>query len=136
MMDISESPALAIKSVVGGGFEDKSWTSAISHLQVQLRGSRSVNEDPFGLTVTFFVPGEVYGPKFSGIRIGTFLEEFRTLVVQVALPEHPEGDARSEALDLLDEAIRKAEAWGKRKKFLSGQLQEVREVAASLRVQN
>ncbi|WP_327240611.1 hypothetical protein OG243_37895 [Streptomyces sp. NBC_01318] len=130
------SPPLVIKSVVGGGFEDKSWTSAISDLQIQLRGVQGVRTDPFGLTVTFFVPGEVYGPKFSGIRISTFLEEFRSLVVQVALPKHPESDARSEVLGLLDEAVRKAEKWGNRKKYLSGRLEEARGVADSLQARH
>ncbi len=136
MIGNSAPPPLAIKSVIGGGFEDKSWTSVISDFQRHLKGAQGGRTDPFGLTVTFFVPGEVYGPKFSGLRIGTFLEEFRSLVVQVALPKHPDSDARSEVLDLLDEAVLKAEAWGKRKKYLSGQLEEAREVAKSLRARH
>lgn len=124
---------LSIKSVVGGGFEDKSWTAAISDLQLELRETQRHVFDPFDVTVTFFIPGEVYEPKFSGVRISSFLEEFGSLVIQVALPKHPEGDARSGILDLVDKAVVRAEAWGKRKKRLSGPLTEAREAAESLR---
>lgn len=125
---------LEIKSVVGGGLEDKKWTAALDRLNKTLDAIDGASSDPFGLTVTYFVPGEVYGPKFSGVRVGTFLEEFGSLVVQVALPEHPENDATEELLDLLNSAISRAEAWGKRKKRLSGQLEAAREAAAYLRI--
>lgn len=128
-------PSLEIKSVVGGGLEDKRWTAAIDALQASLRDFGEPSSDPFGLTVTYFIPGEVYGPKFSGVRVGAFLEEFRSLVVQVALPEHPHSDASEELLDHLSAAVSKAEAWGKRKKRLSGQLTAARDAAAYLRAQ-
>ncbi|MFE1881619.1 hypothetical protein [Streptomyces diastatochromogenes] len=131
-MASASSPPLVVKSVVGGGLEDKSWSSAISDLQIQLRGVRAVESDPFGLTVTFFVPGEVYAPKFSGLRIGSYLEDYRTLVVQVALPEHPDRDAKAELLALLGKAVERAEAWGRRKKLLSGPLAGSRGAIANL----
>ncbi|MGV9318418.1 hypothetical protein [Streptomyces sp. NPDC003660] len=124
---------LTVRSVIGGGLEDRRWTSVIDSLQASLREVEASFDVPFNLTVTYFVPGEVYGPKFSGIRIGSFLEDFRSLVVQVALPRHPERDARTEVLDLLDQAVVRAESWGKRKKLLSGALAGAREVASRLR---
>ncbi|MEU7012616.1 hypothetical protein [Streptomyces sp. NPDC046385] len=125
--------ALSLKSIIGGGLEDKRWTSALDSLRGAPSGIDTPSDIPFNLTVTFFVPGETYGPKFSGVRVGSFLEEFRSLVVQVALPRHPEGDARAELLDLLDEAITRAEGWGERKKLLSGPLEAARRVASDLR---
>ncbi|MFD7288673.1 hypothetical protein [Streptomyces sp. NPDC059863] len=124
---------LSLKSIIGGGLEDKRWTSALDSLRGVSSGIGTPSDIPFSLTVTYFVPGETYGPKFSGIRVGSFLEEFRSLVVQVALPRHPEGDARAELLDLLDEAITRAEGWGKRKKLLSGPLEAARKAASDLR---
>ncbi|UIX34690.1 hypothetical protein [Streptomyces sp. GQFP] len=123
---------LSLKSIIGGGIEDKRWTSVLDSLRGVPELGRPSNV-PFNLTVTYLVPGEVYVPKFSGIRIGSFLADFRSLVVQVALPRHPEKDAREELLDLLDEAIARAEAWGKRKKLLSGPLEEARRAAFELR---
>lgn len=125
---------LSLKSIIGGGAEDKRWTSALDSLRKVPQELGRPSDVPFNLTVTYFVPGEVYGPKFSGIRIGSFLEDFRSLVVQVALPRHPERDARAELLDLLDGAIVKAEGWGKRKKLLSGPLEAARRAASDLRV--
>ncbi|MEU2395024.1 hypothetical protein [Streptomyces sp. NPDC007369] len=133
MNETATPTPLMIKSVVGGGLEDKSWTTAIGDLQVRLRKLENGGDTPFGVTATFFIPGETYRPKFSGIRIGSFLEEFQSLVVQVALPEHPQSDAQVEVLALLDEVILKAEGWGKRKKRISGQLEAVRGVADYLR---
>ncbi|MFG2720806.1 hypothetical protein ACGFW5_21275 [Streptomyces sp. NPDC048416] len=124
---------LSLKSIIGGGLEDKRWTSALDSLRGTPSGIDTLSDIPFNLTVTFLVPGETYGPKFSGVRVGSFLEGFRSLVVQVALPRHPEGDARAELLDLLDEAITRAEGWGKRKKLLSGPLEAARRVASNLR---
>lgn len=124
---------LSVKSIVGGGFEDKRWTHAIDSLHGPLQEFVGISDIPFNLTVTYFVPGEVYGPKFSGIRIGSFLKDFQSLVVQVALPEHPESDARAELLDLLDQAIVRAEGWGKRKKVLTGSLVAARRAATHLR---
>lgn len=124
---------LSLKSIIGGGLEDKRWTSALDSLRGLPQKLGRSSDVPFNLTVTYFVPGETYGPKFSGIRIGSFLEDFRSLVVQVALPRHPERDARAELLDLLDEAIARAEGWGKRKKLLSGPLEAARRAASDLR---
>ncbi|MCF6525007.1 hypothetical protein [Streptomyces sp. JJ36] len=122
-----------MKSIIGGGFEDKQWTSALDSLHGSLQELREGANVPFNLTVTFFIPGEIYGPKFSGIRIGSFLEDHRSLIVQVALPRHPENDAREEFLDFLDSAIVKAEGWGKRKKLLSGPLEAARRTTSHLR---
>lgn len=124
---------LSVKSVIGGGLEDKRWSAAIDSLQASLQGVEGYLAVPFNLTVTYFVPGEVYGPNFSGVRIGSFLEEYRSLVVQVALPTHPERDARVEILDFLDVAIIRAEGWGKRKKLLAGSLDAARRTASHLR---
>ncbi|MEU3188993.1 hypothetical protein ABZ707_33045 [Streptomyces sp. NPDC006923] len=124
---------LSLKSIIGGGLEDKRWTAALDSLREAAQKIGTPSDVPFNLTVTYFVPGEIYGPKFSGIRIGSFLEDFRSLVVQVALPRHPEADARAELLDLLDEAIPRAEGWGKWKKLLSGPLEAARRAASDLR---
>lgn len=113
---------LSVKSIIGGGFEDKRWTVVLDSLQAPLRDLEGLSEAPFNVTVTYFVPGEVYGPKFSGIRIGSFLQDFRSLVVQVALPEHPERDPRAEVLDLLDQAISRAEGWGEAEKASLGSI--------------
>ncbi|GIG69307.1 hypothetical protein [Phytomonospora endophytica] len=128
------SPSFSITSIIGGGFEDKRWTSAINALQRALvHAAGDGPPDPFGLAVTFIVPGEVYAPRFAGMRTGRFLEEPQTLVVQVALPESPGDNAQIELLDFLDEAIERAEGWGARKKRLDSQMVEARSVAATLR---
>ncbi|MBU2663737.1 hypothetical protein KOI35_09475 [Actinoplanes bogorensis] len=124
---------LEVKSIVGGGLEDKRWTRAIESMHGPLTEFPGISDVPFNVTVTFLVPGEVWGPKFSGIRIGTFLGDYRSLVVQVALPAHPENDARAELLDLVDAAIARAEGWGRRKKLLDGGLAEARKAADRLR---
>jgi hypothetical protein len=129
----SISPSLlSIKSVVGGGFEDKAWTSAIDNLQKTLQGLQGNDSAEFNLTVTYIIPGEVYSPKFSGIRVGSYLASHGTLVVQVALPEHPGSDARVEILEQLDKAIDRAEAWARKKKMLTGSFIGIRRVAARL----
>ncbi|MER7912818.1 hypothetical protein [Streptomyces sp. NPDC096068] len=124
---------LSLKSIIGGGLEDKRWTSALDSLRGAPEELGRPSNVPFNLTVIYFVPGETYSPKFSGIRIGTFLKDFQSLTIQVALPRHPERDARAELLDLLDESIEKAEGWGKRKKLLFGPLEAARRVASDLR---
>ena len=131
-MDARLDP-ITFRSVIGGGHEDKRWTAALDALQAQLGDAGREHSVPFNLTVTYFIPAEVYGPKFSGSRVSTFLEEFTSLVIQVALPAHPEGDARTELLDLLDAAIAKAESWAKRKKLITRPLEEARRTSSFLR---
>ncbi|GAA2519374.1 hypothetical protein [Winogradskya humida] len=126
-------PPLTIMSIVGGGFEDKRWTRGIDDLVRATRGD--FGTDPFTLTVMFLVPAEVWVPPFSGLRLRSYSGETLSVEVQVALAEHPVGNARSELLDLLDKAVRRAEAWGRRTKRITGPLVEVRKSAAALRAQ-
>jgi hypothetical protein len=124
-------PPLTIRSIIGGGVEDKRWTRAIDDLVPALR--KDSGPGPFTVTVTYLVPAEVWVPPFSGLRLHSYSGETLSVTVQVALAEHPVGNAHAELLDFLDMAVERAEAWGRRKKIATGPLAEVRESAAALR---
>ncbi|GAA2535655.1 hypothetical protein [Winogradskya humida] len=133
--DGDSAPPLTIRSIIGGGFEDKSWTKAIDALVSALQDMQGIDSGPFNVTVTYIVPGEVYAPKFSGLRVSTFLPEFNSLVIQVALNNSPEKNGMVELLDFLDKAVIKAESWGRKKKLVSSPMDEVRAAVAALKMQ-
>ena len=130
----SQSSPLSVKCIAGGGgLGVKTWADAISNIERSLMSLREFEVTPFRLTVTFVIPGETYAPKFKGVRVNSYLEEYETLVIQVALPESPPADGpRAEVVRYLSLAVDKAEAWGKKKNLTTGPLSAIRSAFAGI----
>lgn len=136
MVDRPDHP-LSVKIAAGGTLGERAWTDAVSDLDQSLRSVRAVEPAPFHLAVTFFVPGRATAPRFQGLRVGFYLSQQRTLVIEIVLPKSPPaGDARAELLRLLLPAVKRAEAWGRRKRLLDGDLTAVRSALAEVSPQS
>lgn len=106
---MSAHPALAIGFVAGGPGSSREWIEALKSLGRQVMESRIGVESPLAVNVVFQVPGQFLQPDFQGVRSGQFSRKERRLIVQVALPPEPEGDAVREARDWLGRAVAAAE---------------------------
>jgi hypothetical protein len=66
-------------------------------------------ESPVSVNVVYQIPGQFLQPDFEGVRSGRFSRKEGRLLVQVALPATPTGDAYEEARARLTQAISLAE---------------------------
>lgn len=106
---MSLHPTLAVGIVAGGPGSSKEWIEALKLLGRQVMESREDVESPLAVNVVFQVPGQFLQPDFQGARSGQFSRKERRLLVQVALPLEPGGDAYRDARDRLAQAVVVAE---------------------------
>ncbi|MBG0564027.1 hypothetical protein [Actinoplanes aureus] len=130
--DLPDRP-LSVKVDAGGTTGENAWIGAVSELERSLESAVSTESSPFNLAVTYFISGRTYAPGFRGMRVGFYLSKYRTLVIQIVLPASPPEDgARAELLRVLGPAVDRAEAWGRRKRLLDGELTAVRTALAEV----
>ena len=123
---------LSIGSVVGGLTPANSaWRQGIRKLSQRVAEARFGSTSPLNVNVVFQVPGNMLTPDFEGVRTGTFSEEERLLMIQVALPEEPPEDVDADLRDRLVAAVDEAEQWARRRR-LTQNLAEVRRLVMSL----
>ncbi len=106
---MSLHPTLAVGLVAGGPGSSREWIEAVKLLGRQVMQSRVDVESPLAVNVVFQVPGQFLQPDFEGARSGRFSRKERRLLVQVALPSEPDGDAYRDARDRLNQAVAVAE---------------------------
>jgi hypothetical protein len=105
----SDHPALEIGMIIGGTVGTRAWKDAIRAVRRRVTVVRSDFSSPLSLQVVFQIPGEVVLPNFAGVRTGLFSRRLGRLVVQVAVPQEPDGDRQAWVIAKLREAIAKAE---------------------------
>ena len=106
---MSAHPALAVGVVAGGPGSSVEWTEAVKLLGRRVIELRDGVESALSVNVVYQIPGQFLQPDFEGARSGRFSRKEGRLLVQVALPAAPVGDAYEEARTQLAEAISLAE---------------------------
>jgi len=106
---MSAHPALALGMVVGGPGASVQWSEAVQQLGRRVMELREGVDSPLSVNVVYQIPGQFLQPDFEGVRSGYFSRKEGCLLVQVALPATPAGDAYEEARARLTQAISVAE---------------------------
>jgi hypothetical protein len=102
-------PALAVGVVAGGPGSSVEWTEAVKLLGRRVMELRDGVESVLSVNVVYQIPGQFLQPDFEGTRSGRFSRKEARLLVQVALPASPDGDAYEEARTRLRQAVSLAE---------------------------
>ncbi len=110
--------ALSISVVQGGDSErGRAWRAAALALLRRVKNARAGVTSPLDVLVTYYIPGPVSQPPWSGIRLGYHNRKDNLLLVQVALPDEDSDAPDAVVLEYLRQAIEVAEGWAvKRKK--------------------
>jgi hypothetical protein len=106
---MSTHAALAVGAVEGGPGSSVEWNEAVKRLGRRVTELRDSVESPLSVNIVYQIPGQFLQPDFDGARSGRFSRKESSLLVQVALPATPVGDAYEEVRSLLTEAISLAE---------------------------
>jgi hypothetical protein len=104
-----DHPSLDISMLSGGTIGTRAWEEAITAVIRRLNPIRSGYATPLALKVVFRIPGEVLRPDFTGLRTGLFSRRKGRLVIQVAVPEVPDGDPQAWVIAMLGAAVAEAE---------------------------
>jgi len=91
---MSAHPVLALGVIVGGPGVSVQWSEAVTQLGRRVMELREGVEPPLSVNVVYQIPGQFLQPDFEGARSGRFSRKEGCLLVQVALPATPTGDAR------------------------------------------
>lgn len=131
-MHMARVPALSLGAIIGGTSASRAWEMAVKRLAMRVIDLREGVTSPLAVNVVYQIPGELVKPDFTGVRSGTFSRKNRQLLVQVALPTEPVGDADMEALTLLHEAVNVAEEFAQEEGLTGNRLVELRELLGHL----
>lgn len=112
----ADPQVLSVGASVGGVTPRPSrWGDAVMALARRVREMRGGTESAISVNVVYYVPGEVVGVDWDGVRTGRYDAKAKLLMVQVAVPDEPQLHAETLLLERLGEAITEAERWASRK---------------------
>lgn len=106
---MSAHRTLAVGVVAGGPGSSVEWMEAVKLLGRRVVELRDGVESPLSVNVVYQISGQFLQPDFEGARSGRFSRKDGRLLVQVALPAAPVGDAYEEARTWLAQAVSLAE---------------------------
>ena len=129
---VTGHPALAIGAIAGGPGTSRAWSDAVKALGRRVIDLREGLDSPLAVNVVFQIPGQFLEPDFEGVRTGQFSRKERRLLVQVALPSRPAGDAVEEVRRFLTWAIYAAEEFAQMEGLVAGELSSLRELVDRL----
>ena len=132
VIDPEALPQISVGAINGQGPGAIEWRRGLAELEIRLRRLRDSVESPLNVNVIFLIPGPTAEVDFVGLRTGSFSRRRNGLIIQVALPEYPEGPAAAQMAGLLVAAIDLAELTA-RQRGIADSLESLRSIAESLR---
>lgn len=135
MMDEAQTEtALSIGVVLGGSPEvDDVWRPQLQTLMKSVMVHRMGLMSPLSVNVVFHVEGRLLPAlDYEGVRTGRFSRKTSELMVQAAVPQGPCDDEREVLLQLLHEAVVKAEEFTRRRQ-IAASLPELHDIVDAVR---
>ncbi len=121
-------PALSV-GVVNDLSVDRDLDRAVTDLMIHIEDHAEGVESPLNVNVVFYLGGEELEVDWEGPRLGRYSKKENTLLVQVGVPNPPEGDADGFVATQMRAAIGEAEEFAQRRGLSSGSLEALRAVA-------
>jgi hypothetical protein len=131
MSSDQDDVALALSAVIGGTRADPAWEASVTSVARRVAAIRGGYSSPVCVNVVYRIPGEVTAPRFVGARIRRYYDEDSLLVIDAALPARPGDDPDFEVLDMLTQAVDKAEHYARSQGIADG-LPRIRELLQAL----